>query len=254
MKVFDKIKLRREIRWTAMALLLIATLSISASKYQNQHCKSLQISIEDEGKTYFLDKQDIQALLDSNSRDFILNTNYALLHTKKLERRVKNSPYVEDCQISKNLDGSLDVKVALVKPSIRILGAKESFYIDATGKKIPLSKKYTINAIILTTDSINFDFKSNIDDKKLLDLLNFIVNSDIWNTNIVQINKNKKNLKFYLQLSNTEIDFGSWENWEEKMQKMEILCKFIFPKKGWNTYQKVSLKYHQQIVCEYAKR
>jgi len=191
MIVWEKIKLRKEIRWIAMGILLIAAFSISASNYQNQHCKNVEITINDEYKTYFLDKQDIQALLDSNSRDFILNTNYALLHTKKLEQRVKNNPYVESCQISKKLDGTLEVKVSLVKPTIRIMGTKESFYIDAEGRKIPLSKKYTLNAIVLSSDVINFDFKTNSDDKKLLDLLNFVAHSPIWSSNIVQISKNK---------------------------------------------------------------
>jgi len=252
--MFWKIKWRKEVRILVALLSLIAILSISASQYEMQTCQKLQVLIDNNGGYRFLDEQDIQSLLDSNGREFLLNTPYKYLNTRQLELRILANPFVENCRISKKLSGELLVWVKTVKPIVRILGSTESFYLDAQGKKIPLSKKYSPHCLVLSGDNVSFDFENNLDDKKLLDLLNFIAGTDFWKAHIVQIHKQKKNLKVYLQLSDTEIDFGYWVDWETKMKKIEILCKYILPKKGWNRYEKVSLKYHQQIVCEYAER
>jgi cell division protein FtsQ len=58
----------------------------------------------------------------------------------------------------------------------------------------------------------------------------------------------------YLLFSNAEIIFGDLNDWESKLKKLEIVYRHILPRKGWNTYKKITLRYHQQVVCEYAKR
>ncbi|MCU0439621.1 MAG: hypothetical protein MUC49_17160 [Raineya sp.] len=252
--MFWKIKWRKEVRFLVGVLILIVILSFSASQYDMQTCQKLQVIIDYTQRNRFVDEQDIQSLLDSNGREFLLNTPYKFLNTRQLESRVRANPFVESCKISKKLNGELLVWVGTVEPIVRVLGGTESFYLNSEGKKIPLSKKYSPHCLVLSTDNVYFDFKNNEDDKKLLDLLNFIAKTDIWKAHIVQIHKQKKNLKVYLQLSDTVIEFGDWADWETKMKKIEILCKYILPKKGWNRYEKVSLKYHQQIVCEYAER
>jgi cell division protein FtsQ len=252
--MFWKVKLRKEVRFLVGSLVLIALLGISANHYDSQICHKLHILIDDSGGNRFLEERDIQTLLDSSGREFLLNTPYKLLNTKKLEQRVKANPFVENCRISKKLNGELLVMVKMVKPIVRVMAENESYYLDKEGKRIPLSKKYSPYCLVLSGDNVYFDTKNKLEDKKLLDLLNFIVNTDIWRSHIIEIHKRKNTIQLYLQLSDVVVDFGSWADWEEKMKKMEILCKYILPKKGWNRYEKVSLKYHQQIVCEYAKR
>jgi cell division protein FtsQ len=249
-----KLKIRKEVRWGLLGLSLFVILGFSGSYYHNQICQKLHIQIDYNGGNFFLDEQDIQSLLDSNSREFLLNTPYKFINTKQLEGRVMANPFVEHCSISKKLNGELAVFVQLVKPIVRVLGEQESFYLDKDGKKIPLSKKYTPHCLVLSLDNVYFDFKKKESDKKLLALLNFITSSQALSSQIAQIDKQKENLSMYLLLSNAEIIFGDLNNWEDKMKKLEILYRHILPKKGWNTYEKITLKYHQQVVCEYAKR
>jgi len=249
-----KLKLRKEVRWGIVFLSLFGILGFSGSYYQNKVCQKLHIRLDYNGGNFFLDEQDIQNLLDSNSREFLLNTTYQFINTKLLEKRVRASPFVESCSISKKLNGELDVFVRLIRPIVRILWEQEGFYLDKKGKRIPLSKKYTSHCLVLSLDNANFDFEAKESDKKLLSLLNFITTSESLSAQIAQIDKQKGNISMYLLLSNAEIVFGDLKDWENKMKKLEILYRYILPKKGWNTYEKISLKYHQQVVCEYAKR
>jgi len=247
-------KLRKEVRWLLFALSLLIILGFSSSYYHNKVCQKLHIQIDYNGGNFFLDEQDIQSLLDSNSREFVLNTPYKLIQTKQLEKRVKANPFVEHCSISKKLNGELEVWVQVVRPIVRVLSKNESFYLDKNGKKIPLSKKYTPHCLVLNLDDVYFDFKTKENDKKLLALLNFITSSELLSAQITQIDKQKEDISMYLLFSNAKIIFGDLSDWESKMKKLEILYRYILPRKGWNTYEKITLKYHQQVVCEYAKR
>ncbi|GIV30086.1 MAG: hypothetical protein KatS3mg028_1152 [Bacteroidia bacterium] len=249
-----KFRIRREVRWLLGLLGIVFLLGASGSYYENQYCQKLSIEIDDNGGNFFLDEKDIQSLLDSNSREFLLNTPYKFINTRHLEKRLKANAFVEDCIISKKLNGELAVWVRLVKPIVRIWNKQESFYLDSKGRSIPFSKKFTPHCLVLSTDEVNFDFENNENDKKLLALLQKITSNSFFRSHIAQIAKFRQGFKIYLQLSESEIDFGSLEEWENKLRKLEILCRYILPRKGWNAYEKISLKYHQQVVCEYAKR
>jgi cell division protein FtsQ len=247
-------KLRKEVRWLLLVLSLLIILGFSGNYYHNKICQKLHIQIDYNGGNFFLDEQDIQSLLDSSGREFLLNTPYRLINTKQLERRIKANPFVENCSISKKLNGELAVFVQIARPVVRVLSPKESFYLDKKGKKIPLSKKYTPHCLVLSLDNAYFDFKTKESDKKLLALLNFITSSESLSTQITQIDKKGENLSMYLLFSNAEIIFGDLNDWESKLKKLEIVYRHILPRKGWNTYKKITLRYHQQVVCEYAKR
>jgi cell division protein FtsQ len=247
-------KLRKEVRWLLLLLSLLIILGFSGNYYHNKICQKLHIQIDYNGGNFFLDEQDIQSLLDSSGREFLLNTPYRLINTKQLERRIKANPFVENCSISKKLNGELAVFVQIARPVARVLSPKESFYLDKKGKKIPLSKKYTPHCLVLSLDDVYFDFKTKESDKKLLALLNFITSSESLSTQITQIDKKGENLSMYLLFSNAEIIFGDLNDWESKLKKLEIVYRHILPRKGWNTYKKITLRYHQQVVCEYAKR
>ena len=65
----------------------------------------------------------------------------------------------------------------------------------------------------------------------------------------IEINKNKQ-LILYPQVTKQYIEFGELSDIESKIEKLNIFYKDILPFKGWNTYERVSLKFKNQIVCE----
>jgi len=44
--------------------------------------------------------------------------------------------------------------------------------------------------------------------------------------------------------------FGPMDEIEEKFKKLKLFYKEVLPKKGWNTYSSINLKYKNQIVCK----
>ncbi len=75
--------------------------------------------------------------------------------------------------------------------------------------------------------------------------------SPFWKAQIAQAEIAKDgDITLYPQIGRQTIDFGQPENIEDKFKRLDIFFKKILPVKGWNYYQKVSIKYNNQIVCE----
>jgi len=54
----------------------------------------------------------------------------------------------------------------------------------------------------------------------------------------------------YPQVTKQMVEFGKPEDIEVKFKKLRIFYTEILPKKGWNRYEKVNLKYRDQIIAE----
>ncbi len=46
-----------------------------------------------------------------------------------------------------------------------------------------------------------------------------------------------------------QILLGSMDQWEKKLRNLELLYEQGLSKYGWNTYQTISLKYTNQVIC-----
>jgi cell division protein FtsQ len=85
----------------------------------------------------------------------------------------------------------------------------------------------------------------------MMELLNFIEKDPFWKAQISQMHIDKKgNIKMYTQVSKQVVEFGKPEDIEEKFRNLKIFYKDILPTKGWNSYDRVSVKFKDQIVCE----
>jgi cell division protein FtsQ len=54
----------------------------------------------------------------------------------------------------------------------------------------------------------------------------------------------------YLQLGRQVVDFGNLTQWKSKLDRFKVFYKEILPRKGWNAYRKISLRFDKQIICE----
>ena len=87
--------------------------------------------------------------------------------------------------------------------------------------------------------------------KQVYDLLTFIENDKFWKAQIAHIFiKKDGEIEMYPQVTKQVVEFGHPEDLERKFSKLMTFYKEILPKKGWNTYDRVNLKFENQIICE----
>jgi cell division protein FtsQ len=128
-------------------------------------------------------------------------------------------------------------------------------YISNQGQVLPLSKRYTARVLLIDGPFVDnpklYDLYETETGRQLMELLQYIEKEEFWKAQIAQMSIDKKgNIKMYTQVSKQEIDFGKPVDIDKKFMKLKIFYMEILPAKGWNSYNKVSVKFKDQIVCE----
>jgi cell division protein FtsQ len=150
----------------------------------------------------------------------------------------------------------LIINIDQSRPVARMVGKKlHDRYISAYGDVLPVSKNFTARVMLVSgpwTDNPDLlNLGTTPSGRSMLELIGFIIDDPFWKSQIAEIYVDKKDeITFYTQVSKQCIEFGKPENIELKFKKLRIFYKEILPAKGWNTYERVSLKYTNQIVCE----
>jgi cell division protein FtsQ len=84
-----------------------------------------------------------------------------------------------------------------------------------------------------------------------LNLLAFVTKSDFWSAqiNAMELLSNGEIL-LHQQVGKQVIEFGKPDEIEIKFKKINLFYNEIVPKKGWNAYDRVNVKFKNQIICE----
>jgi cell division protein FtsQ len=175
----------------------------------------------------------------------------------RLERKIEKIDFVKKAQASHDLGGNLHIRVELVKPIARIVdgGSDQDRYLGSDGELLPTSERYASKVITLDgPGSRKMAYQGFMADSACRSVLAFIrrLNEDpFWKAQIAHLYLNEKmEMTLYPLVGNQEIEFGTAENMDQKLRKLEMYYQQIVPTQGWNAYRKVSVKYRNQIVCQ----
>lgn len=255
-----RIRLNRNIKKGSLIFfgcLAIFTAIGLVEKQQNEKvCNRVVVNIDNQYDNYFISESDILSLVSDGGREQIVGRNFNELPLKTIEARIKANKFVEEVEVFKDLKGNLIVKAGQSQPLARVIQESgPDAYIDRSGKVLPVSERFTARVILVGGDFTPQLVKRNLyateEGMEIFQLLKFITENEFWRAQITEIyiDKNRE-ITMYPQVSKQVIEFGKPEDIETKFKKLKIFYKEILPQKGWNTYEKVNLKYHNQIVCE----
>jgi cell division protein FtsQ len=216
--------------------------------------EEIKVDIQDQEGILFTDQFEVIDLMTEKSGDYVIGVPLNELNHKILERRVEANPFVKDAQIYADLSGQLRVKVEQSKPLARIINDQASNYIDMDGNILPVHAKHTARVVLIEFD-FELPWESNFNETKygiqLLELLRYIEKDDFWRAQIAHlVIRSNGEIDMWPQVTKQKIEFGRPENVEAKFSKLLTFYKSILPQKGWNTYERVNLKFENQIICE----
>jgi cell division protein FtsQ len=255
-------KIRLNKKFKKVAAFFLVDLSLFAAiglveKQQNEKvCNRVVVKINDQFDNYFISESDILSLVTDGGREQILGKNFNDLPLKSIEARIKGNKFIEEAEVYKDLKGNLIVSAEQSRPLARIIqDSGPDAYIDRNGKILPVSDRFTARVILVggdyTPQLVKKDLKTSEEGIEIFDLLKFITEDEFWRAQISEIYIDKdREITMYPQVSKQVILFGKADEIETKFRKLKIFYKEILPQKGWNKYEKVNLKYHNQIVCE----
>jgi cell division protein FtsQ len=227
---------------------LVITVSLgvlySFTTKRNQQKKVTEITIEfEKGANNFLSHAMVDKLLIQNN-ETVQNRAKSVINLYEIENSVLQNPYVEEAAVFVTIQGRLKARLKQRTPVARIVGVSTSYYIDKQGVKIPLSSNYSARVLLVS------GIKSDADITKALPLIKFILNDNFFEKEIIGIEKVKDDTyQLSVRSGSYKIDFGKLTEVDIKFKKLKAFYNKIFEDKTISDYKKITLKYHNQVVC-----
>jgi cell division protein FtsQ len=226
----------------------------------------VKIRIVDSIKNQFIRKQDIAKILEANNFNPLGNVMSGL-DLEKIEKSLTSRQIVKDAEIFITEPGIVCVEVSQKTPFVRIFNRNgHGYYLDREGHIIPLSTAFspyviiasgyisepfivnrTLNIMDIKHDTLTRSAQTIYD---VFKLANFITQDEFLNSQFEQIYVNSKyEFELIPRVGSHLIEIGPAENLKEKFENLKILYLKGLNNLGWNQYDKISLKYKNQVVC-----
>lgn len=239
-----------------MLFTMVIIIGFANSRQNGRYLNDVEVSIDNQYENYFINQNDVLALINEQGKDYLLSSDYGHLNLKEIEKRVESHQFVNDAQAYIDLEGNMTIDVIQNRPIARVMiNQGPDFYIGIEGDILPESAHYTARVLLVQLASKSWLENANIQEseqgKSVFELLQYIAEDPFWNAQIagMRIDKNQE-IILEPQVTKQEIIFGKPENIENKFNKLMTFYKQILPYKGWNTYETVNLKFKHQIVCK----
>lgn len=253
--------LNRKIKSLLFAFLSLAVLGalvyFTAQKQAEKKINKVSIAIENEYNNYFISNKEVTALLTHDGSEKIAGQNSAEINLKNLEMRIKAHKFVKEAQVSRDLQGNLNVSIKQNRPIARILqpDSEKDLYLDDEGNILPLSERFTARVIPITRSGNSPAFKTTFFQDSVgqayLSLLQFIDQDAFWKAQLAEMQIDAKGkVSFLPQVGDQTIEFGFPEDIERKFKKLMIVYKHVLPQMGWDRYKRVNIEFNDQIICE----
>ena len=225
-------------------------------KKENRVITGVDISIENNGECCFLTESNIEAIVTHNGRYPLDSELVDNMDMKSIENRLKKDKFVESAQVFRDLKGNLNISVRQNVATARLLLKDTSFYLGSRGNLLPQSNRYTARVTLVSGKGIkhyiNLDsLEAEEVDTTFNRMIQYIYQDEFLSKQIAQIDIEKNgDIKLYMQMSKQTVEFGKPESYKDKFERLKIFYGKLLPSEGYNTYEKVSVKFKDQIVCE----
>ena len=245
-------RLLRIIPFLGLAVLFTIVLSSAVKKQNDQICSGLEIKIDYETGLLFLDEQDILNQLEQHGYNSVTGVRLEDLNYAHIENTIKKDSYVKSCELYSDLNGKLILEVEQKQPFLRIINnTGVSYYVTEGGEKIPLSDKFTPN-LLLVTGFAGEDLENSYEVWGTVhSLAREILSDELFESIIDQIYITEEgDIELISILEDHTIILGTpGDPFEERLEKLKIFYLEGLTNAGWKQYDKINLKYKDQIVC-----
>ncbi len=249
-------------KWLSKILWLLVFLlgvGMAESRVGTQQCDNLLVNVDYDSGVSFINQSDVENLLTVNGREPLHGSKQKNIQLAALEKRIRTNKLVKDCQVYHDLAGNLVVDIEQQKPVARWINSSQNgewnraggFYINDEGDFIPLSGRYSARVLVVAGSFFrNRPDMHSEQGENVLSMIKYVQEDPFWQAQVVQMEVSQEGeIDFLTALGNQRIEFGKAENIEAKLAKLRIFYQKVMTS-DWSRYTRISLKYHDQIVCE----
>jgi cell division protein FtsQ len=244
-------KVLKLIGFIFLIIFVIGTLAFTSIESRNIMCSDIQV-VFDKDEAINVDKERLVKLVKATDSK-IFSKTLDEINSEIFEGEIEKIPAILRADVYKLMvnekgvyKGVLTVKVKHREPVMRVITSNGSYYLDKFGVRIPVSLSYSTN-VLVASGSISEKFAV----EKLLPFVLYVEDDDFWNAQIEQIYVQEDGDILLTPLVGGHIiELGEVDNYRDKLHVMSEFYKQVLAKNNWDKYEKISLKYNNQVVAK----
>jgi len=228
------------IKFLVVTFFVIFLYGFTNNRNESKNLTKIDVHFVDENSP-FISVNTVNKLLIQNHEN-VTNIPKETLVLKEMEQRLIENPMIRDAQVFVTVDGILGAKIEQRNPIGRV-AATPNYYLDADGKKMPLSTVYAARVPIITgisktnfTEATTLLLKINEDDFMKESVIGLHVLSD-------------GNIELRLRKHDFKVLFGKPVSIEKKFQNFKAFYQKTKKDKTLTGYSLVNLEYETQVIA-----
>lgn len=206
-------------------------------------CTGLDIVIDDEHCTGFINENEIRELLVSKKL-FPEGKPLDDVDLTELENVLTASPYIDEALCFKTAEGRISIRIAPRVPVLHVLNSDgEDYYIDSRGGTMPRGH-HTTDLLVMTG---NVPRKTS--GPRYAAMGTLLDRDSFWSQEIQEIHVNADGeIELTPRVGDFIILLGDTSAIEDKLSRMRRFYSEGLDKAGWNRYKIINLKFNGQVI------
>ena len=238
--------------WVCISGGMLSLLIAAIGKKNREDCTDYTIAIKGAENIFFIDANDIRMLLKSGAGSELKGQKMKDINLKKLEQLLRDNVWIRKAEMWFDNRNVLHVEVYEREPIARIFTtANNSFYIDSTEMKMPLSDKMSARVPVFTNfpDKKVYSAKDSLLFTDVKNVSTYIKNDPFWMSQVAQIDiMVDRNFELSPVVGNHLIKLGNGKDIEKKFNRLMIFYKQVLAQKGFDAYSTIDVQYAGQVV------
>lgn len=227
-----------------LAVALTVGIIWAREKSRGELCTSVDVEVVNADSTSFVTPQGVLSDLKGQGISLV-GKHMGDINASDIEEALRLSPYLENADIVKCLDGRILIRVSQLVPVLRVFDGEQSYYMNRSGKKMNASSFYHCDVPV-----VQGHFTRKYSPLRLLPLIDYVESDSLLHSLVTMFCvRDTNNIILVPNISGHVVNIGNADGFENKFAKLKLFYKEVMPKKGWNTYDTISVKWNHQVVA-----
>ncbi|HEU4471315.1 MAG TPA: hypothetical protein VFR58_09540 [Flavisolibacter sp.] len=242
--------------FTAWSLVIVGmtTLLIAANrKKKDQLCSDVLVNIKGGGEQFYVEKTDVLRLIQQAAGGKLLAMPVKSVDLAKLEKSLETNAWIGKAELYFDGRNALHVSVEERDPIARVFTTEGgSFYIDSSGRKMPLLEKMSARVPVVTgfPHARKWSNKDSMLFHQVKQVAGYIDAHEFWRAQIGQIDITPQgSFELIPVVGDHIIKLGTADNIGDKLNRLHVFYRQVLARAGFSKYSALDLQYEGQVVA-----
>lgn len=213
-------------------------------KSRGEVCEVVEVQVVNADSTSFVTPQGVLSDLKGQGIK-IVGKRMGDIDASDIEEALRQSPYLENADLVKCQQGKVLIRVSQLVPVMRVFDGEDSYYVNRAGKHMAAINYYHSDVPV-----VQGHFTKKYPPTRLLPLIDYVESDSLLHSLVTMYQvRDTNNIIIVPDFSGHVVNIGNADGFENKFAKLKLFYSEVLPKRGWNTYDTISVKWNHQIVA-----